>query len=184
MRTFFTADLHLGHENIIRYSKRPFSSVREMDRVLIDNWNARVAPGDRVYVLGDFTMGNIEYAKRVLKGLNGERYLLVGNHDRIKSEAKGYEVGFRWTGKELTYQLGPYLVDMSHYPYCNDMEELGYEDKFAARRPKDNGRWLLHGHCHTAWRIKGRQFNVGVDVNNYAPISQEEIIEAIKAEAR
>lgn len=180
MTVWFTADLHLDHHNIIEYSKRPFSGVAEMRRALMENWNARVKPEDRVYILGDFTMGTPEFAKRCLAQLNGEKYLIVGNHDRIKTEARGLEAGFHWTGKWLQYQLGPYLVTLSHYPYCNDMEKLGRADKFADKRPVDKGSWLLHGHCHTAWKVKGRQVNCGVDVWNYAPVSQEELIAFIK----
>ena len=50
---YFTADLHLGHANIIRHCGRPFASVEDMDRCLIDNWNRRVRPEDTVYILGD-----------------------------------------------------------------------------------------------------------------------------------
>lgn len=180
MKVWLSSDQHFGHTNIIKYSSRPFTDVEHMRRELTARWNNKVAPGDRVYVLGDFAFGTVDYIKRVLSELNGEKYLIVGNHDRIKNEVKGAEVGFSWVGTSLLYQLGPYLVDMSHYPYCNDMEDLGYVDKFAARRPKDNGRWLLHGHCHTAWKVRGRMVNVGVDQWDYAPVSAEELVQFIK----
>ena len=50
---FFTADLHIGHANIIKLNKRPFKTIEEMDNALIDNWNAKVTPNDTVYILGD-----------------------------------------------------------------------------------------------------------------------------------
>ena len=50
---FFTADTHFGHNNVIRFCNRPFSSAAEMDEVMIRNWNARVTGGDTVYILGD-----------------------------------------------------------------------------------------------------------------------------------
>ena len=49
---FFTADTHFGHNNVIRFCDRPFSSAAEMDEVMIRNWNARVTGGDTVYILG------------------------------------------------------------------------------------------------------------------------------------
>ena len=52
--TYFTSDLHFGHENILRFDKRPFSSIKEHDEELIKRWNAKVKPGDTVYILGDF----------------------------------------------------------------------------------------------------------------------------------
>ncbi len=51
--TYFTSDLHFGHENIIRFSNRPFSSAEEMNRTLIDNWDSRVTDRDDIYILGD-----------------------------------------------------------------------------------------------------------------------------------
>lgn len=159
-----------------------------MRSTLITNWNNTVGPLDRVYVLGDFVMGNTYYAERLLKSLNGEKYLIKGNHDKGNPE-KLMEAGFAWVGTELQYQLGPYLVTLSHYPYAADPEEErinqrsdgeNYVDKFASRRSKDKGNWLLHGHVHTAWKIKGRQVNVGVDQWNFTPVSQEQLIELIK----
>lgn len=34
-KVFFTADLHFGHENVLRFDKRPFQTVAEMDEELI-----------------------------------------------------------------------------------------------------------------------------------------------------
>lgn len=50
---YFTADTHFGHENVIRFCDRPFSSANEMDEAMIANWNARVRGNDTVYILGD-----------------------------------------------------------------------------------------------------------------------------------
>ena len=52
-KVFFTSDLHFGHENALRFDKRPFASVEEMDAELIRRWNAKVGKVDLVYVLGD-----------------------------------------------------------------------------------------------------------------------------------
>lgn len=53
-RIFYIADLHLQHSNVIKFDKRPFTNVEEMDDALISNWNAVVDKGDHVYHLGDF----------------------------------------------------------------------------------------------------------------------------------
>lgn len=52
---WFTADLHLGDTNILHDMDRPFDSVEEMNRKVIDAINECVAADDRLYILGDFT---------------------------------------------------------------------------------------------------------------------------------
>lgn len=54
MANFYISDLHIGHENILRFDNRPFADVNEMNNKLIENWNARVRSDDTVYILGDF----------------------------------------------------------------------------------------------------------------------------------
>lgn len=46
---YYIGDMHLGHKNVIEYDKRPFSSVDEMDNMLIMNWNNKVSDDDHVY---------------------------------------------------------------------------------------------------------------------------------------
>jgi len=80
---FFTADLHFGHENIIRHCSRPFASVNEMDEALIANWNAVITSKDEVYILGDLTMRPATEAHQYLVRLKGRKYFIRGNHDRF-----------------------------------------------------------------------------------------------------
>ena len=55
MKVFYIADLHFGHKNIIRYDNRPFKTVEEMDRALIERWNKAVSKNDTVFILGDIS---------------------------------------------------------------------------------------------------------------------------------
>lgn len=89
MKVFFTADLHLGHDNCIIFDGRPFATVEEMDEELIRRWNAKVDKGDLVYVLGDmiWKTRNGE-AHELIRRLNGQIILIKGNHDRFISNAK------------------------------------------------------------------------------------------------
>ena len=88
MTTFFTADQHFGHANILKHedaSRRNahggrFTSIGKMDEYLISQWNATVAPGDRVYCLGDFSFKQ-STMEAIVPRLNGEKILIVGNHD-------------------------------------------------------------------------------------------------------
>lgn len=69
---YFTADLHFYHDKIIRHTQRPFRSAEEMNKVLIQKWNARIAYDDEVFILGDFTMKGADLASACLYALKGK----------------------------------------------------------------------------------------------------------------
>ena len=50
---YFTSDLHLGYQKVIKNRNRSFDSVEEMNETLIANYNSRITPKDTVYLLGD-----------------------------------------------------------------------------------------------------------------------------------
>ena len=85
---FFTSDLHFGHKNIIRFDNRPFFSVEEMDKTLIENWNRKVSEDDTVYILGDISWYNDEKTTEIFAGLNGHKILIKGNHDRVHGKVR------------------------------------------------------------------------------------------------
>jgi calcineurin-like phosphoesterase family protein len=184
MQTWFTADTHFGHANIISYCDRPFADVTTMRAELVRRWNERVAVEDRVLVLGDFALGQIDETLTVLDELNGTKDLVVGNHDRpFDSDPRRRA---EWTTQYLAagfrsvipgtvgYTLaGKYPVLIGHFPYSGDSHG---EDRYAEQRPYDSGLPIVHGHVHTSWRLDGRQLNVGVDVNDYAPVSEDDVV--------
>ena len=85
MNTYVVSDTHFNHENVIRYSNRPYASVEEMNEALIANWNNVVKPEDVVICLGDFALGNKDDIPGIVARLNGMKILVRGNHDRSKS---------------------------------------------------------------------------------------------------
>jgi calcineurin-like phosphoesterase family protein len=176
---YFTADLHFGHANIIRYCERPFASVTEMDEALVENWNAVVDHGDEVWVLGDVAMGPIDEGLAKVGLLHGRKVLVAGNHDRCwEGNPRRHE---EWVRRYLDAGFAEILqgtvettvedfeVLAAHFPYEGDSHD---EDRFTRWRPIDTGVWLLHGHVHTNWRVKQRQINVGVDAWNLAPVAE------------
>jgi len=181
---WFTSDTHFGHERIISLCNRPFSSVEEMNEEMIERWNKAVKPSDIVYHLGDVALGKIAESLPLIGRLNGYRILIPGNHDRIFSGEKQkqrdrftpeYEKVFHYILPEVfDMQLGDFSMEMSHFPYTGDSHG---EDRHADKRPKDNGLPLIHGHVHDSWKHNGRMFNVGVDVNGFTPVSEDEIME-------
>lgn len=110
-KTWFTADLHLGHEHIISLCNRPFATVDEMNKTIIEKWNERVDPEDTVWVLGDFAMGPIKDTLLLADQLHGHKILVAGNHDRC---FHGYKVSrdpvVLHTPAELAHWVGLYKI--------------------------------------------------------------------------
>ena len=69
MKTFFIADIHFGHDAILRYENRPFKDAAEQDEVLIRNWNGAVSADDEVFLVGDFTAYGEEKSRAILSQL-------------------------------------------------------------------------------------------------------------------
>lgn len=165
---WFTSDTHFGHKNILKYTNRPFSWVKEMDEVLIENWNNRINSKDEIYHLGDVALCSPSKLRKILARLNGKIYLIKGNHDK-SAEACGDR--FEW---------------IKDYYELKVAEQDGYEGgqlivlfHYAMRvwQASHYGTYHLYGHSH------GRlpddptllSFDVGVDCHNYAPINYEQV---------
>ncbi|MHB8247165.1 MAG: metallophosphoesterase family protein [Acidimicrobiales bacterium] len=182
MTSYFTADQHLGHQNIIGYCGRPFHSVGEMNASLVANWNTVVKPEDTVHVLGDIAMGRREESMPLIGQLTGRKILYPGNHDRcwyghgeraLQLEQEYIGAGFDEIRQgPLTMSVGDRQVLVCHLPYQGDSGEA---ERYGRFRPVDEGMWLLHGHVHEKWRQQGRMINVGVDVWDFAPVAEETI---------
>lgn len=185
VNTWYTADLHFGHKNIMTYCDRPWATTQEMDAAMVDRWNSVVAPGDTVWVLGDVALSPSKIGP--VAQLTGTKILVAGNHDAcwhvhrkssrmmpVYADA-GFDV-IHETGIVDEHQVGPHAVKLAHLPYAGDHTE---EDRYANRRPVDDGDPLICGHVHTAWRTTGRQINVGVDVWDYAPVHEDTLVNLI-----
>lgn len=81
-RKFYISDTHWGHNNVLAFDQRPFKTVDEMDAELIRRWNSVVNAGDIVYILGDMFWISPSKAKPIMEQLNGQKFLVKGNHDR------------------------------------------------------------------------------------------------------
>ena len=173
MQTWFTSDHHFGHKNIIGYCDRPFDSVEEMNEALVENWNRLVQSIDTVVYLGDFSLKSAimeQFAPR----LNGRKILVAGNHNSCHpSNHSGH-----WKNVALYRKYFDEVVDeyewqeflLHHMPYYDDEDH-----RFPEYRPFNNGKILLHGHVHQRWITNGPQINVGVDVWDYMPVSEEQV---------
>lgn len=173
MTTFFTADHHFGHGNIIRYSNRPFSDVDEMDDTLIAKWNEVVGPKDEVYYIGDFTLLNDESADRYFEQLNGRIYVLPGSHDRWITRPT-----FQPNTKNDYVRILPSLHSLDGLIKSFDGHDLPIVLCHYAMRSWDRshyGSWHLFGHHHGSLPSYGLSFDIGVDCWDFYPVPFEKV---------
>ncbi|MDR2467069.1 MAG: metallophosphoesterase family protein [Prevotellaceae bacterium] len=171
---FFTADTHFCHANIISLCGRPFSDVAQMNETLIANWNECVNHNDEIYILGDFAFrGSTLETNRIAKSLNGRKHLIRGNHDKFADDTKFDRSNFEWIKDYYVLNYRKTKFVLFHYPI---LEWDGYY----------RGSVHLYGHVHNSgmdgsdsdkFKMLGkRAINVGVDLNDYRPVSIEKIL--------
>ena len=176
---FLVSDTHFGHAGVCRFTRndgvtklRPFDTPEEMDEFMVEAWNARVRPNDKVYHLGDVVMSRRSLS--IMDRLNGDKVLIRGNHDIFKDE--DYRKYFR----ELrAYHVMNGMI-LSHIPIHS--ESLG---RFGVN---------IHGHTHanrvmrplaTSGRtdvVDVRYHCVCVEQTDFAPILFEDVVKRIEAE--
>jgi calcineurin-like phosphoesterase family protein len=176
-KIFFTSDSHYGHSNILKFCDRPFEDVEEMDRMLIENWNKKVPHDGLVFHLGDFAWGGYEFWKKIRDQLNGDIILIKGNHDQKNMSSTAEQELFKYVSWQMLIEIEGRKIWLNHFPF------LCYAGVY--REPKKLV-YSLYGHVHSGPDKKGQdiprlvhtypmQYDVGVDNNNYEPISWEEL---------
>jgi calcineurin-like phosphoesterase family protein len=191
---WITADLHLGHANISRYSGRPFSDPDDMDEAIVESWNTTVGPTDRVLILGDVALGKITDSLSVSRRLHGHKILLAGNHDRCAAfhgkKAIGWEARYMDEGGFAEVHQGTMRLDLGakhrkvlacHFPYVGDTVDVL---RYSEQRPIDKGEWLVHGHVHDSWLQAGRQINVSLDAWGGRITNSDEVVAMIDSGPR
>jgi len=189
-KIFFTSDSHWGHNNIISHCNRPFSSLHEMNKTLVDNWNRTVPPDGVVYHLGDMFFRNMLGSLAILDRLNGKIKLLRGNHRQLDPKiARKRPDKIEWLGDyfELTIPdedaaRGKQLIVLFHYA-CLTWNKAGYSSILACGHSHSTLNDWIDMHLPNA-----RMLDVGVDSvarylsdnealkpEHYRPISYEEL---------
>jgi calcineurin-like phosphoesterase family protein len=170
----FVSDTHWGHKNIIKYSNRPFNSVEEMNEKLILNWNEVVQPNDIVYHLGDFAFLPYDDLKKTARRLNGEKHLILGNHDKeiIKNRSDLLSSGtFRTIQNYVELKNEGEFFVLFHYGQ-------------RVWNKSHHGSIHLYGHSHGSLPPHGRSVDVGVDCKevspDYRPVSFTEVMAYMK----
>ncbi len=160
------SDTHWMHENILTFKDkndrliRPeFSSVQEMDELMIQNWNKDIRYNDSVYHLGDVTIGNYEkFCTKIAPRLMGKKRLVIGNHDRLK----GTRLMDYFEKVALWMSLDQFNVIMTHIPI---------EERFFRGKCTHN----IHGHLHDKSLKSPLHANICVEQTGYKPVNMEEI---------
>lgn len=177
-KLFFTSDTHFDHFNIAKFCNRPFATREEMNNALIDNWNSVVPKDGLVVHCGDF--GFIKYRnwnrwRSIRKRLNGEIILVRGNHDDYPLLPDG-DVLFRNVVDILDVVVDNVITVCSHYPllvWRGDFNAFGH-----VHTSKDGIVSPLDREAMKSIR-QNVQYDVGVDQNDYKPISYAEFIKKI-----
>ena len=162
---YFISDTHLGHFNIIKYCKRPFKDLQEMEETIVKNWNSKVLSEDTVFFIGDFCMKksteapegkNFEYYRNQLKG---NIIFFKGNHDNNN--------GTKSIIESMVIKHGGYRIYMTHDP---EFAKKEYEYNFC-------------GHVHDKWKFKKLHnsiiVNLSVEQWDYTPVNINDIMKKL-----
>lgn len=138
-----------------------------MNQVLIDNWNKTVNKNDIIYNLGDFSFGSVEQTNNILKQLNGNKHLIIGNHDFNNLKSLEFRNHWKSINNDFIGSLEKIKIHLYHFPLLS-------------WNCRHHGGLHLYGHVHEQILDNGKSMNVGVDVTKLCPISLEEIVILLK----
>lgn len=171
---FFTSDTHFGHRSMAeQWRSRRFELAHfgqepkdAMDEHLIAQWNAVVPKDGIVFHTGDLTFRNGAQTKEILAALNGEIFLVPGNHDK-QIPAGGWEGLLHVLPPLCSLVVDSQYIVMCHYA-LRSWNRMNY------------GSWMLHGHSHGNLEpTSGKQLDVGVDCDlvteSLRPLAYQEI---------
>lgn len=169
----FIADLHIGHKRIASYetSTRHQGTLHEMDEHVIATLNMQTTPRTKLFIIGDISFyKNKDKATALLSQIQGEKYLILGNHD---------------------YHMQEYYAESGLFKDVADIACV----RFNAHDEEDNQRLVLSHYAATAWynmqhgyiqvhghehgsptHIKGKSIDVGYDYRGGCALSLDNIV--------
>ena len=165
-RIWFSADFHFLHTKIADICNRPIST-EEHDEWLLARINERVGKKDELYILGDVSMASKVRTEKILHRMNGQKFLILGNHDRSIRNSTIFNSIWQRRNFNFTSLSYPNIhIVLDHYP-------------LASWERKVHGAFHLHGHTHARFdnTKNGLSFDIGVDNNNYYPLNLEEVMD-------
>ena len=157
--TYFTADLHLGHEKVAGI--RGYKDVAAHDSDIIGTlMYSGLRPRDTLWILGDI-MGKgsdrdhaLEMLGQVVRETGVTLRLVSGNHDtsasmhrRAHREVPKYYPVFDSVQDFARIRHNNRDVLLSHFPYQGSGDR-GASERYAQYRLPNMGLPLIHGHTH------------------------------------
>ena len=167
---YYISDLHFRDERVFGLTRRPFKNVEEFEKYIISTWNLFIKSDDVVYILGDIADDNHPESIEIIKELNGQKHLIIGNHD-LKN-LKHYEKSnvFKSINHNLLIEDNGRKVFLCHYPVMDRMEF-------------NRGGYHVYGHIHNKdlpdikkYYKDKLAYNVSCDVIDFRPRTLDELI--------
>ena len=173
---FFTSDTHFAHIPMFLWEPRGFSCVEEMNEAIIERWNKIVKPNDIVYHLGDTMLSNNEVGLECMKRLNGQIFLIFGNHETDNRKNLLFKECKNLYGGWYAYQIkhGKMIIYMSHYPTLTSNYDVEMNKHFTQH--------ILNicGHTHRKEKFLDEKnpfmYNACLDAHNCYPVHIDDII--------
>lgn len=177
-KLWFAADHHHGHERAITHNRRPFRNLQDQDLTLIEAHNRYVKPGDRTFIIGDFSFYDAEKTSEILALMNGTKNLIKGNHDhsKVNKAVKGWDRVLQYHEERMDYKGFDHRVCLFHFPILVWHQSHDYATH-------------IHGHCHGNLRVpkelaQARMFDAGIDniaklFGEYRPVELNEVMDLL-----
>lgn len=178
---FYTSDLHFNRLSTFNIEERNVNplfidnkgeiTIEQMNKVIIERINNTVSSEDMLFILGDCGSAGHDPTK-YLKQIKCHKILIIGNHDKKWVAHRHFRNCFDGIKAIDTVKDGNDKIILCHYPMA-DWEN------------STKGTWQLYGHIHEYADVPARNFmksiphcyNVGVDSNEFKPLTFAEIKE-------
>lgn len=177
MEIFLTSDTHFMHNVAFLYEPRGFTNIEDMNEAIVERWNKVVKPGDIVYHLGDTMLNDTARGCELMKRLNGQIFLIWGNHDSDARKNAIFEncpnVIGGWYAYVIKYKK--MSIYLSHYPTLTANYDTAHFSQHVLN---------LHGHTHQQKNFLYPNnpfcYHVGMDSHNCTPVHIDEVMADVR----